>query len=41
MELDGLPLMVMPLSAVTFIFDLMTPKPNHYVSAPGPGTYMT
>jgi len=35
MELDGLPSMVMHLPAVTLTFDLLTQKPNLYVSRPG------
>ena len=37
MELDGLLSTVMPLPAVTLTFDLLTPKPNQYVSC----TYLT
>jgi len=33
-ELDGLPSTVMPPSVVTLTFDLLTRKPNQYVSRP-------
>jgi len=34
MELDGLPSTVMPLSAATLTFNLLTQKPNQYISWP-------
>ena len=34
MELDGLPVTIMPPPAVTLTFDLLTPKANQHIYEP-------